>query len=873
MAGTMTGRRPGGVILALLAALWLALACGMAQAQAAADIDYDAWGRFADRAETSVDAGRIGDAQLLELRGDVVEWRDRLAAAQSINAPRIATVKDQIAALGPAPAEGVSEAEDVAARRKALNEQLAELQAPGLRAVEAFSRAASLVTAIDELQRTRQTSALMQITPSPLLPSSWGAAASDGMALVRGLAGDFRTRIEDAEGSPLLRGRMIWTVVYLAMAVGLLIFGRRWVDGLPRRLAPRLSDHTREALTFVVSLAQIAIPVAGVYLAVLAVDATGLVGDWGRPILMTLPVAGLIIFAGRWLSWRFFPLRFDPPICFSEPQRIKARFQGTLLAVVLAVHHVAGRAILPLSGRYVADPAPGSTIPMRVGDAAAGVWHLPIILLGALALYRLGFILRGATRVTPKTGRDTMTYRPRVVAATGAIARLTAVAVPVMALVGYVNFANALLWPVALSVGLVMLVILLQEFIADLYAMAKRDTTASRDALGPVLIGFGLVLASIPVFALIWGATPSDLAEWWTALRQGVQLGGVSLSPGAILTFVLVFGLGYFVTRVVQGAVRNSILPRTRLDAGAQNAAVSGLGYIGIFLAGLLAITSAGIDLSSLAIVAGALSVGIGFGLQNIVSNFVSGIILLVERPVSVGDWIQVGQAQGYVKRISVRSTQIQTFDRTEVIVPNSDLISQHVTNWTRSSTQGRVIVKVGVAYGTDTRRVVEILRDIAEDQPTVLINPAPMVAFVGFGPDSLDFEIRAILSDINGGIGVQTEMRHQIIERFAAEGIQIPFATRDVRILNPDEIALVPGSARAPGARAGTAHASPPATAPGAGQGEAAPAPAALNRPAIPAEAQDPRITRAASSGLEDAAGSHDAGDDGGDDGDGDNR
>ncbi len=870
MARAMTQRRPGGAILALLAALWLALACGMAQAQAAAEVDYDAWGRFADRAETSVDAGRIGDAQLLELRGDVVEWRDRLAAAQSINAPRIATVRDQIAALGPAPAEGEAEAEDVAARRKALNEQLAELQAPALRAVEAFSRAASLVTAIDELQRTRQTSALMQITPSPLLPSSWGAAASDGMAVVRGFAGDFQTRIEDARGSPLLRGRMIWTVVYLAMALGLLIFGRRWVDGLPRRLALRLSDHTREALTFVVSLAQIAIPVAGVYLAVRAVDATGLVGDWGRPILMTLPVAGLIIFAGRWLSWRFFPLRFDPPICFSEPQRIKARFQGTLLAVALAVHHVAGRAILPLSGRYVADPAPGSTVPMRVSDAAAGVWHLPIILLGALALYRLGFILRSATRITPQTGRDAKTYRPRVVAATGAIARITAVVVPVLALVGYVNFANALLWPVALSVGLVMLVILLQEFIADLYAMAKRDPTASRDALGPVLIGFALVLASIPVFALIWGAQPSDLAEWWTALRRGVQLGGVSLSPGAILTFVVVFGLGYFVTRVVQGAVRNSILPRTRLDAGAQNAAVSGLGYIGIFLAGLLAITSAGIDLSSLAIVAGALSVGIGFGLQNIVSNFVSGIILLVERPVSVGDWIQVGQAQGYVKRISVRSTQIQTFDRTEVIVPNSDLISQHVTNWTRSSTQGRVIVKVGVAYGTDTRRVAEILRDIAEDQPTVLINPAPVVAFVGFGADSLDFEIRAILSDINGGIGVQTEMRHQIIERFAAEGIHIPFATRDVRILNPDAIAPVAGVAKAPGA--GSAPVPPPAAAPGAGQGDAPPPPGP-NRPAIPAEAQDPRITRAASSGLEDAAGTHDTDNDGGDDGDSGNR
>ncbi|WP_134726627.1 DUF3772 domain-containing protein [Paracoccus luteus] len=866
----MQGRRASGVIVALLAALWLALACGMALAQAPAEPDYAAWGRFADRAETSVDTGRIGDGQLLQLRAQAVDWRNRLAEAQGINAPRIATVKDQIAALGPAPAEGATESDEVAARRSALNTQLAELQAPSLRAVEGFSRAASLVAAIDEVQRTRQASALTQITPSPLLPGSWAAAATDGMAVARGLVGDFRGRLDAVDGQPP-RERLIRSAAYLVLALALLIFARPWIDALPRRLADRLSDHSRDALTFVVSLGQIVIPVTGVYLAVLAVDATGLVGEWGRPILAALPVAALIGFAGRWLSWCFFPLRTDPPICFARPQLEQGRFYATLLAVATAIHHVAGRAILPLGGRYVSEPQAGATIPLRVSDAAAGVWHLPIILLGALALFRLGVVLRGATRVAGQTGRDAKTYRPRVVATVGTIARVVAAIAPLLALAGYVNLANALLWPVALSVALVALVILLQEFIADLYAMAKRDTAGSRDALAPVLIGFALVLASIPVFALIWGARPSELADWWTALRQGVQLGGVRLSPGAILTFVVVFGFGYYLTRVVQGAVRNSILPRTRLDAGAQNAAVSGLGYVGIFLAALLAITSAGIDLSSLAIVAGALSVGIGFGLQNIVSNFVSGIILLVERPVSVGDWIQVGQAQGYVKRISVRSTQIQTFDRTQVIVPNSDLISQHVTNWTRGSTQGRVIVKVGVAYGTDTRRVAEILRDIAEDQPTVLINPAPTVAFVGFSPDSMDFEIRAILSDINGGIGVQTEMRHQIIERFAAEGIQIPFATRDVRIMNAGQMALVPAAAGA----AGTGAAGTPGTAQdGAGGtdgGTGTGGPRPPNRPAIPAEAEDPRITRAASSGLEDAAGSQDSGDDG--DGDGETR
>jgi potassium efflux system protein len=242
------------------------------------------------------------------------------------------------------------------------------------------------------------------------------------------------------------------------------------------------------------------------------------------------------------------------------------------------------------------------------------------------------------------------------------------------------------------------------------------------------------------------------------------------------------------VTRWFQRWLDGSVMSRGRLDTGVRNSIKTGIGYLGVAIAGLIGVSAAGIDLSNLALVAGALSLGIGFGLQNIVSNFVSGLILLAERPFKVGDWVSTGSTEGFVKKISVRATEIETFTRQSIIVPNSELINSPVGNWTHRNKLGRVDVPIGVSYNTDPRKLIEILTEIARGHELVLRNPEPVVHFSGFGDSSLDFVLKCHISDVLTGITVRTELSLRIFERLNAENIEIPFPQRDLNIKLGDD-------------------------------------------------------------------------------------
>ncbi len=302
------------------------------------------------------------------------------------------------------------------------------------------------------------------------------------------------------------------------------------------------------------------------------------------------------------------------------------------------------------------------------------------------------------------------------------------------------------------------------------------------------ILHFGIWMMLPIVILRQWGLTETSHNLFSRISTAGFQVGSAHIVPGKLMLGVLMFAALITVTRWLKHHLNTNWLSRTPMHPGTREAVATMFGYVTFILAVLAGLAISGFDLTNLAIMAGALGVGIGFGLQNIVNNFISGIILLFERPIRPGDFITVAETSGFVRHVSIRSTEIETLDRMSVIVPNSDLLTTHVNNWTLRDPFGRINVSVGVAYGSDTQLVKEILLNVARQNTDVvqaghLFVPGPNVLFSGFGDSSLNFELRVFIRQIEKKWIIQSDLNFAIDAAFREQGITIPFPQRDLWI------------------------------------------------------------------------------------------
>jgi len=326
------------------------------------------------------------------------------------------------------------------------------------------------------------------------------------------------------------------------------------------------------------------------------------------------------------------------------------------------------------------------------------------------------------------------------------------------------------------------------------YLQSKADVIVGRSALlTNVLIG-----ALFTTFILVvWRVYASPAEAIQAVFGFGFMVGSRKITIGLVFSAAAVLYGSFLTSWAVQTMLMKGVFASRELQVGVRISIARLIHYGFVFVGFLLALVALGVHLRDITIIAGALGVGIGFGLQGIVNNFVSGLILLFERPIKVGDYIQLGELWAEIKKIGLRATVVETFDKSEIVVPNSDLVSYQVTNWTLSNRMARLIIPVGVEYGSDVSLVIETLMECAMANSKVMRKPEPQVLFLKFGESSLDFELRVWISDIDDRLVIISQLHQEIDQRFRQAGIVIAFPQRDLHLRSVDEStpSILPGS------------------------------------------------------------------------------
>ena len=744
------------------------------------------WQKALEGTEKELTNPDIADERLVALREAMLRLDAQMSQLREAASDQAMVIRDDLEALGPPPAEGQPpESPTVVARRKHLNEAIAASEGVAKEADMLMGRNDRVLEAIKSQRQSRFTERVLTRSTPPLSEPVWSKAMLEWQALWANLTKPVTAWLEHPEWVQATRNRIWHLLAGVGLALVLAFPLRAW---LTRRMARNLPDGPltdlyrirSAALTGLLhallpSMAAIAVYIGLVMGGGLSPMLSTMAGD----TLLTAVLAFIVVSIARSALRPNRPSLRLAPLTDAGARRVYWVVVG--LAYLSALHFILSRIL-------------------EAADASLEVVSTELLIFSGLVSLVLTGLLSSV--VWTRSAQRALTATQRM---QRSLLGLLVIAIPISAVTGYVGLSRLLAIHGVATMGLLALIALLlrvsDEFVRQLLSTESRSGLYLRRHLGLTsegaeMLGFWLVLVMKAViltmgllaFLLLWSLDRKDLLLWLTETFQGFKVGSITISPSEILQGLLLFSVLLTATRLIQRSLDRRFFPRTRLDMGARSSIRASVGYAGFTLAALFGISTMGIDFSSLAMIAGALSVGIGFGLQNIVNNFVSGLILLIERPIKVGDWVVVGEHQGYVKTISVRATEITTFDRASVFVPNSSLISGTVMNRTHADRVGRVVLPIGIDYEADVAKARKLLLDIAEDHSGVRDNPAPAVFMTGFGDSALNLELVAFVHDVDKVKSVASELLFTIHAAFQEHGIQIPSPQRELKLRLDDE-------------------------------------------------------------------------------------
>lgn len=740
----------------------------------------DRWNADLSRIDASLDRVGISDFDLRNMRDQVIDIGSNATALAALLAPKVAAVGAQVKELTPVQGADAAVSDAIKSDLAAAQKLYADLIGSQQQAQAIAVHAVATTSQINDRRRSLFTNRLFERSASLVDPMLWSDATAE-MPNAVNRASDIVGGWYDIITSRSDRSAMAVVLFVIIGMVVALLPGRRM---LLRRLADR---QKRSAMPIDGRIRVIAAAVT-VTLNTLAPIGI-LIG--GHTILSTLNLTTDRIDQLWWgmiSAVTLFSLSFGVSRALLAPSRPDLRLVDIDDAIARRVFRLTA-AIAALEGlsvfieRFARIAYTG--LPLVV--ALAGVLSFISAVLIILTVRTLNRHL-----LPDEEEEDTATAGPMLRSMTFVVAGLMAAAAIVSDLMGYValgRFITAQIAWIATVVGLFMLVVrLVDELTAAWFrreGMVGSRLIASLGvaprSLTQVGVLFNGLVRALLIGALVlviiapWGVDSTSVFESIRQVFFRLQIGSISISFSAIISGLFVFGIGVIITKALQGWLDTRFLPTTRLDSGLRNSIRTSVGYLGTIAAAAVAFGYSGIDLSSIAIVAGALSVGIGLGLQAIVNNFVSGLILLAERPIRAGDWIAVGSEEGIVKNINVRATEIETFDRATLIVPNSTLITGQVKNFVLRDRSGRAVVPIMVGKSSDPAAVREILLAVAKAHPLVLTYPEPNVLFMAFDKDSLNFQLRVFLADIGQGVQVSSDLRFEALARFRQADILLP--------------------------------------------------------------------------------------------------